>query len=662
MKKSDLNLSRFLCLLIAVLVLVVMGIIGGCANGGVVDEPTSQGVVKGRIMDHANVDELPGATVTVGGVATTTDKEGYYGFAGLSPGVKPMIVTMEGFEPYSGMVDIPAGTITLEDIYLYPFGYAGEVKGIITDGNTKAPIAGVSVTIGEATVQTDSAGAYSFPHVTAGFSDILAEKDGYQPASANFTMVPDSAVMVNMIMYPGQPVATMKGIVKSSDKLSQIGGSTVKIGNTSTQSDYMGNYEQDTAPAGTQKIIVQANGYNTQKLTMDITPGESIDKDFFLVLMEGLVRKEPYLLLTGKNTSMIVRWQTYYTPEKSTIEWGSSKAYSQGPFIVGENSNAQDEHLFSYEIKDLSPASRVYYKVAVDGQSFEGSFLTLPDDSASKVTFYAYGDTRTMPYTHEKVIQAILADMNVDSFKERHTILLHGGDFVARGLTESFWDNEYFNPNTPSVAELLSMIPVLGVVGNHECYKEKIGAVDSDDFKDGGKLLRKYWPYPSYPKSDRFYHAVDFGPVRLMAVDNWVHPEYTSGTDQYEWLKHELETTRKTWKVVFMHTPIWSSTGASDEMIKHLVPLFKKHSVKVVLQGHSHYYSRCEVDGIQYLTVGGGGAPLTSPTPYNPKSAKYVKAAKQGYNFARIQVNGSDMKISVFDETNQVIDSVSLKK
>jgi phosphodiesterase/alkaline phosphatase D-like protein len=147
-----------------------------------------------------------------------------------------------------------------------------------------------------------------------------------------------------------------------------------------------------------------------------------------------------------------------------------------------------------------------------------------------------------------------------------------------------------------------------------------------------------------------------------MAVDNWVHPDYTSGTDQYEWLKHELESTKKPWKVVFMHTPIWESGWLNEAMVKNLTPLFKKHGVKAVFQGHSHYYSRCEVDGIQYLTVGGGGAPLTSPTPYSPKTAKYVKAAKKGYNFARIEVNSSDMKISVFDEQNQPIDNVSIKK
>jgi hypothetical protein len=64
-----------------------------------------------------------------------------------------------------------------------------------------------------------------------------------------------------------------------------------------------------------------------------------------------------------------------------------------------------------------------------------------------------------------------------------------------------------------------------------------------------------------------------------------------------------------------------------------------QYGVSIVFGGHSHYYARAVVDGIQHLTIGGGGAPLYAPDP----NAPYVVASAQSYHYSRITIDGSHL-------------------
>jgi len=99
---------------------------------------------------------------------------------------------------------------------------------------------------------------------------------------------------------------------------------------------------------------------------------------------QAQIRKGPYLIYPGNSTSMTVLWQTDRTPAQATIEWGSTTDYHSTVTVL-ENGNGEDEHQFSYTITDLTPGSRTYYQVSVDGEQFPGSFLTAPSESATSL-------------------------------------------------------------------------------------------------------------------------------------------------------------------------------------------------------------------------------------------------------------------------------------
>jgi len=377
---------------------------------------------------------------------------------------------------------------------------------------------------------------------------------------------------------------------------------------------------------------------------------------------QAQIRKGPYLIYPGNSTSMTVLWQTDRTPAQATIEWGSTTDYHSTVTVL-ENGNGEDEHQFSYTITDLTPGSRTYYQVSVDGEQFPGSFLTAPSESATSLTFYAYGDTRSHPDIHDSVISQLMADLNTNP-DERQTFCLHVGDFVTFGLDEAYWDDEYFNRNYTDTMTFLSSLPVMGTIGDHETF-------DTDtytpDYEHAGELYRKYWPYPLYPDTKHFYYSFDYGPAHVCVLDQYT-AEYTKGSTQYAWAEQDLSNSTKPWKVVMFHDPAWSAYGIegpdvgpheNDEIVQSdLCPLFENNGVTVVVQGHNHYYARCTVNGIQYLALGGGGADPYPPAPNQSNVGKAIQA----YHFAKFDISGNTMSVSVISNEGEKIDSFTVNK
>ncbi|MFH1683686.1 MAG: metallophosphoesterase family protein [Candidatus Margulisiibacteriota bacterium] len=374
-----------------------------------------------------------------------------------------------------------------------------------------------------------------------------------------------------------------------------------------------------------------------------------------LILPTDSFRKGPYLLYTNDNSSMTVIWQATSASFNSYIEWGRSAAYGDRAAVFGNSAN-----LFRYTINGLTPQSRTYYKVTVDNDSYSGSFMTAPSN-ASDLTFYAYGDNRDGPMAQDALLARLLIDMRAlpDS---RQTFCVHGGDLTYYGLDEDEWDTYFFNRQYSSTLDFLAQLPVMAALGNHEGYARNFEHED-----EPGLLARKYWPYTYYEKSGESYYSFDYGPAHFTVIDQYSNNQsYTiEGSAQYSWIEADLAATAKPWKFVVFHEPAWTAStqegyhGNNTTIQQELCPVFVRNGVKVVIQGHQHFYSRVSPpDGIQYLTLGGGGAALNPPDT----SAPYLTASAQAFHFARFDINGDVLTVSVLDQNGALLDQFSLNK
>ena len=347
----------------------------------------------------------------------------------------------------------------------------------------------------------------------------------------------------------------------------------------------------------------------------------------------GITHKAPYLIYPGVNTEMQVIWQLNDT-YPSNIEWGIDTDYSKGNAKTHEYGK---DHQHCYKITDLKTSTKYYYRVIAETDTFAGNFYTGPESEATKVTFFAYGDTRSNPSDHDKVAERIIANYKED--KNAQTIIINRGDLVRNGDDEEDWDRQFFDPSYKNIQELFRTLPYLAVMGNHE---------------KTGQLFAKYYPHPFF--SDRYYWSFDYGPAHIVILDQYT--PYSSGSAQYKWLEKDLSSTVKPWKFIVMHEPGWSAkkNRNNPDVQKYIQPLCNTYRVQMVIVGHNHFYARAEVDGVVHITTGGGGAGLYDPDPSFPN----IVIVNKSHHFCKIEIDGDSLQFSAIKHDGEIIDEFSL--
>ncbi len=345
------------------------------------------------------------------------------------------------------------------------------------------------------------------------------------------------------------------------------------------------------------------------------------------------ILKGPYLLFSGNNTQMTVLWQLDAT-SSCDLSWGTDTTYSTGSTVTSEYGT---DHQHKYTIPNLVPGSKYYYRLNVSGAYYTGSFHAAPADSAASVKFLAYGDTRSYPADQDAVCLKMIAAYTNDSAYQ--TMVLHVGDWVNYGDVESDWTTQFFNRSYANTTEFQANMPIQGCMGNHEST---------------GTLYQKYWPYPFV--SDRYF-SYDYGPIHVTILDQYVN--YSPGSAQYTWLQSDLSSSTKDWKFIVLHEPGWSAGGHANlaTVQNYIQPLCLQYGVNIVFAGHNHYYARCDVDGIQHITTGGGGAPLYSPS----SSADHLVTATMVHHYCEIEIANGLLHCAVRDRDGNAIDSFTLE-
>ena len=352
----------------------------------------------------------------------------------------------------------------------------------------------------------------------------------------------------------------------------------------------------------------------------------------------ALMRKGPYLIYPGNNTQMTVLWQLDST-DNCSIEWGADTTYSAGNTATTEYGI---DHQHKYNITGLTPGTKYYYRVTVGGVQYTGSFLAAPDADAANLKFFMYGDTRTNPSWHDSVCARMIATYTADPAYQ--TIALHSGDWVERGI-ESYQTSQWWTYSYTNLMDNVKSIAYAGCIGNHE---------------DDGSVWAKYWPFP-FVASPRYYYSFDYGPVHVTVLDQFT--TYTNLSAQYTWLVNDLSASTKPWKIIVLHQPGWSagSYHANNTTVQSTIqPLCVQYGVQIVVAGDNHYYSRADVNGVQHLTSGAGGAPLYTPEPNQPNIVTY----SYGLSFQKVEITDVNTltcdTIKVSDGT--VIDTFTLNR
>ena len=114
----------------------------------------------------------------------------------------------------------------------------------------------------------------------------------------------------------------------------------------------------------------------------------------------------------------------------------------------------------------------------------------------------------------------------------------------------------------------------------------------------GPRLYRAFFELPRNGppgiESDLVY-SFDSGDACFAVLDSTLAvSDPAAAHRQAEWLDTTFARSRATWKLAIFHHPVYPSHPWRDTpaLREHWVPVFDKHHVNLVLQGHDHAYLR----------------------------------------------------------------------
>ncbi len=239
----------------------------------------------------------------------------------------------------------------------------------------------------------------------------------------------------------------------------------------------------------------------------------------------------------------------------------------------------------------------------------------------SKVDFAVMGDSRSDLETNKEIVNQII--------KDDPEAIFHTGDMVANGDIAKQWSDVF-----PIYRPFFVKKNLHHACGNHEAshctqnvIREALG-------------------------NDKAFYTVDFKGFTFIALNS---NQITA--EQIQWLS-KLPQGRK--YIPFFHHPaypILAGHSGHDGVIKNFVPQFKRLGVKLVFLGHNHGYDRNLKDGINYITAGGGGAPLY---PCGAVSGPH-QACVSDYHYVRCAIVGTSITCQAKLIDGTFVDSITVK-
>ena len=301
-------------------------------------------------------------------------------------------------------------------------------------------------------------------------------------------------------------------------------------------------------------------------------------------------------LTENPQTSIAVNWRTDTTVLTGTVEWAEATA---GPEFLNSTQKitAEQEKLkvkraeeptvvanyFSAKIDALTPGKKYVYRVGSAGAWSEWYQIQMPGGSKEKLSFIYFGDAQNdVKSMWSRVIREAYKTLPEVDF------MLHAGDLINRHDRDVEWGEWFYAGNF-----IHATVPSVMTPGNHEYGK---GVILSPQWRPQFNL-----PLNGPTGLEETCYVIDYSNLKVISLDaEQIDESPVYLEKQKQWLDSVLTNNPKKWTAITFHYPVFSTKPNRDNenLRKHFKPLFDKHKVDIVLQGHDHAYGRGMVNNV----------------------------------------------------------------
>jgi hypothetical protein len=366
-------------------------------------------------------------------------------------------------------------------------------------------------------------------------------------------------------------------------------------------------------------------------------------------------------------TSAVFTWETGEPSNAAKVKLGASPdaladvrtgySWTTPPPTVGLGTNEPGASMHEVHVCGLTPATTYYYQVG--GGSPEvwspvQRFSTPP--ATGKVTIGVSGDSRDSA----DIFQAVQTRMRDAAVH----LQLFSGDLLLYATQQSLYGTFLDKASKDPSGKLLTLGQqmMLLVAGNHE----------NDAVQFFGNFA-----LPGDGPNAETYASFDLATAHVVLVDDNAianEPDSPAAKEQLAWLDDDLaraEANRgKVPFVVVLHHrgELSTSNHAKDADVLSVrdafMPIWDKHHVDLVLNGHDHNYERSKpatgpasapqpaAQGTTYVVCAGAGAGAYGPgkdaAPYREKNVGYGSGTPYLGVYAVLTLDGPKLHLSAY--------------
>jgi predicted phosphodiesterase len=266
-------------------------------------------------------------------------------------------------------------------------------------------------------------------------------------------------------------------------------------------------------------------------------------------------------------------------------------------------------------------------------------------------------ESLTLPHVRTSVKFAVIGDSGRGTAPQREVgaQMARFHDAFGYPFVLMLGDNIYEGPATAEDFRLKFEAPYqdlldkgvkfFAVLGNHDDPRQVLYA----PFNMNGERY-----YTFVPPEDLLTRATTR--VEFFALDS-------SNLDQVQlsWLDQQLARSHATWKIVFLHHPLYTSGRYARSARVHrwaLEPILTRHEVDVVFSGHEHIYQRTALQqGIQYFVSGGAGSLRRGD---GAATSSIARSYSDDYHFMLVEIDGDDLHFQAISRTGRTVDAGTL--
>lgn len=351
------------------------------------------------------------------------------------------------------------------------------------------------------------------------------------------------------------------------------------------------------------------------------------------------------VLVPGADASreVAISWRTEAGVLQTELQW-TRALDTPGLHLYATTARGRSEELttdngparhHSVRLNGLQPDTLYAYRVRGGGTWSEWLQFRTPAAAFQNFSFLYFGDAQNSIRSHfSRVIR--------QSFRDEPGIalLLHAGDLVNQGAGnhDDEW-GEWFEAG----GFLHGMVQTVPVAGNHEYVAGRLRG------GFGQRILGPHWrkqfavPQNGPPGFEDTVYFVRFAGALFVVLDSMrAVDDPQAAVAQAAWLDAVLTREQARWVVVSHHHPVFSVALGRDNptLREHWLPVFERHGVDLVLQGHDHAYGRGQnvPEGRAAATANGG--PVFVVSVAGPKQYVAAETARNG-----LQRIGEDMQL-----------------